>query len=182
MICSCYAVRLLAEHPHRLAFYRQRWKWLVVDEFQDTNEAQSTLVALLAGPAGNVCCVRRRRPGPVLVSRARSRGTCSRSPSASPAMTRSCSAATSARARRSSSPPSRCIAHNERRSAKALIAMRGAGGEVRVIAYGSDRHEADCVAAAIAQALARRRGGRGARARAHRLCDRAGAGRARPAR
>ena len=38
--------------------------------------------------------------------------------------------------------------------AKALIAMRGAGGEVRVIAYGSDRHEAECVAAAIAQALA----------------------------
>ena len=33
--------------------------------------------------------------------------------------------------------------------------MRGGGGEVRVIAYGSDRHEADCVAAAIGQALAR---------------------------
>ena len=31
--------------------------------------------------------------------------------------------------------------------------MRGAGGEARVVAYGSDRHEADCVAAAIAQAL-----------------------------
>ena len=51
-------------------------------------------------------------------------------------------------------PAVACIAHNERRLAKALIAMRGAGGEVRVIAYGSDRHEADCVAAAIAQALA----------------------------
>jgi len=32
--------------------------------------------------------------------------------------------------------------------------MRGAGGTVRVIAYSSERHEADCVAAAIAQALA----------------------------
>jgi DNA helicase-2/ATP-dependent DNA helicase PcrA len=52
-----YAVRLLAEHPHRLAFYRQRWRWLVVDEYQDTNEAQSVLVALLAGAGGNVCCV-----------------------------------------------------------------------------------------------------------------------------
>ena len=31
--------------------------------------------------------------------------------------------------------------------------MRGAGGAVRVVAYGSDRHEADCVAAAIAQTL-----------------------------
>src|ERR1700729_4285849 len=31
-----YTVRLLAEHPHRLAFYRQRWRWVVVDEYQDT--------------------------------------------------------------------------------------------------------------------------------------------------
>ena len=52
-----HAVRLLAEHPHRLAFYRQRWRWLLVDEYQDTNEAQSVLVALLAGAGGNVCCV-----------------------------------------------------------------------------------------------------------------------------
>ena len=29
----------------------------VVDEYQDTNEAQSVLVALLAGAGGNVCCV-----------------------------------------------------------------------------------------------------------------------------
>jgi DNA helicase-2/ATP-dependent DNA helicase PcrA len=27
-----YAVRLLAEHPCRLAYYRQRWRWLLVDE------------------------------------------------------------------------------------------------------------------------------------------------------
>ena len=33
--------------------------------------------------------------------------------------------------------------------------MRGGGGQVRVIAYGSDRHEADSVAAAIGQTLAR---------------------------
>ena len=52
-----YAVRLLAEHPHQLAFYRQRWRWLLVDEVQDTNEAQSALIALLAGASGNVTCV-----------------------------------------------------------------------------------------------------------------------------
>ena len=51
-------------------------------------------------------------------------------------------------------PAARCIAHNEQRLAKALIATRGAGGEARVVAYGSDRHEADSVTAAIAQALA----------------------------
>ena len=65
-----------------------------------------------------------------------------------------------------------CVAHNERRLPKALIAMRGAGGEVRVIAYGSDRHEADCVAAAIAQALAGGQpAGRGARAGPDRVCQ-----------
>ena len=52
-----FAVTLLAEQPHRLAFYRQRWPWILVDEFQDTNEAQAVLAALLAGPGGNVCCV-----------------------------------------------------------------------------------------------------------------------------
>ena len=76
-----------------------------------------------------------------------------------------------------------CVAHNAQREAKALIAMRGGGGEVRVIAYGSDRHEADTVAAAIAPgARPRHPRRRGAGARAHRLRDRAAAGGARPRR
>ena len=149
-----HAVRLLAEHPHRLAFYRQRWQWLLVDEYQDTNEAQSLLVALLAGAGGNVCCVadddqliyswRGAEPRNILAfgerfpSHARivlGRNFRCRSEILDPAVA--------------------CVAHNTQREAKALIAMRGSGGEVRVIAYGSDRHEAETVAAAIGQALAR---------------------------
>ena len=34
-----------------------RWRWLLVDEMQDTNEAQAALVHLLAGPAGNLTVV-----------------------------------------------------------------------------------------------------------------------------
>lgn len=49
-----HAVRLLAEHPECLTLYRRRWRHLLVDEFQDTNPAQGTL---LAGPGGDVCCV-----------------------------------------------------------------------------------------------------------------------------
>ena len=49
------AVRLLSEHPHRLAWLRQRWRWMLADEFQDTSHAQATLVDLLAGPDGNLC-------------------------------------------------------------------------------------------------------------------------------
>lgn len=54
LVCG---MRILAEHPHRLVHYRERWKWVVVDEFQDTNEAHAVLIALLAGPDGNVCAV-----------------------------------------------------------------------------------------------------------------------------
>ena len=52
-----FAVRLLREHPHRLAHLRARWRWVVVDEMQDTNEAQAALVHLLAGSDGNVTVV-----------------------------------------------------------------------------------------------------------------------------
>jgi DNA helicase-2/ATP-dependent DNA helicase PcrA len=101
-----YAVRLLAEHPHRLAFYRQRWKWLLVDEFQDTNEAQGVLIALLAGAGGNVCAV--ADDDQLIYSfRARSLATFWGSASGSPGTPGSCSGATSARGRRSSTPPPR---------------------------------------------------------------------------
>ena len=50
-----FAVRLLSEHPHRLAWLRARWRWIVADEFQDTSHAQAILVDLLAGPDGNLC-------------------------------------------------------------------------------------------------------------------------------
>ena len=70
--------------------------------------------------------------------RARSRGTCSASASGSRRTRGSCWAATSARARRSSRPPPAASSHNERRAPKALIAMRGAGGQVRVRAFQNE--------------------------------------------
>jgi len=148
-----HAVRLLAEHPHRLAFYRQRWKWLVVDEYQDTNEAQSVLVALLAGAGGNVCCV--GDDDQLLYSfRAAEPRNMLRFGERFPAHERIVLGRNFRSHAEILEPAARCIAHNQRRLAKALIATRGAGGEARVVAYGSDRHEADSVTAAIAQALA----------------------------
>ena len=44
--------------------------------------------------------------------------------------------------------------HNPRRTGKALIAMRGTGGQVSVTGFASERHEAHWVAGAIADALA----------------------------
>lgn len=50
-------VRLFREHPHILEAYQNRWKYLLVDEYQDTNAAQYTFIQLLAKKFGNLCVV-----------------------------------------------------------------------------------------------------------------------------
>jgi len=50
-------LRLLREKPRILKKYRQQFKYILVDEFQDTNWAQNELVKLLAKPKNNVCVV-----------------------------------------------------------------------------------------------------------------------------
>jgi DNA helicase-2/ATP-dependent DNA helicase PcrA len=55
-LLSC-CVRLLGEHPDLLMAYRTRWRWLLVDEIQDSNYAQMGLLRLLAAPDGNVTVV-----------------------------------------------------------------------------------------------------------------------------
>ena len=50
-------VQLLQEYPGILGDYRQRFTFILVDEYQDTNKAQYQLVSLLAGSAGNVMVV-----------------------------------------------------------------------------------------------------------------------------
>ena len=50
-------VRLFAENEDVLNFYRNKFKFILVDEFQDTNKAQNELVILLAGEHRNLCVV-----------------------------------------------------------------------------------------------------------------------------
>lgn len=50
-------VRLFREHPDLLESYRSRWRYLMVDEYQDTNHAQYEMVKLLAGERCNLCVV-----------------------------------------------------------------------------------------------------------------------------
>jgi ATP-dependent DNA helicase UvrD/PcrA len=50
-------VKLLREHPDVLDHYRERFEHVLVDEFQDTNQAQNEIVLLLAGGHHNVTVV-----------------------------------------------------------------------------------------------------------------------------
>ncbi len=52
-----YALKLFKERPNILKFYRQKFQYIMVDEFQDTNFAQYELVRLLAAPHNNLVVV-----------------------------------------------------------------------------------------------------------------------------
>ncbi len=50
-------VRLFQQFPEVLRKYQNRYRYIMVDEYQDTNHAQYLLVSLLAGGHGNLCVV-----------------------------------------------------------------------------------------------------------------------------
>ena len=50
-------VRLFEEQPEILSFYQNKFQYIHVDEYQDTNHAQYRLVHLLAERFGNLCVV-----------------------------------------------------------------------------------------------------------------------------
>lgn len=50
-------VRLFRKNPEILDYYSQRWRFILVDEYQDTNPAQYAFLNLLAGKAKNITVV-----------------------------------------------------------------------------------------------------------------------------
>ena len=50
-------VELFKENPDVLEFYRNRFKYIMVDEYQDTSKAQYELIKLLAKEHQNICVV-----------------------------------------------------------------------------------------------------------------------------
>ena len=52
-----YTIKILMENPDVLEYYSNKFKYVLVDEYQDTNKAQFTLVTLLASKNGNITVV-----------------------------------------------------------------------------------------------------------------------------
>ena len=52
-----YAVRLLQENPDVLTYYQKKFRYVLIDEYQDTNHLQYLFAALMAGGYRNICVV-----------------------------------------------------------------------------------------------------------------------------
>ncbi len=53
----CETVRLFRDRPQVLAHYQERFRYVLIDEYQDTNRAQYELVNLIAAKHRNLCVV-----------------------------------------------------------------------------------------------------------------------------
>ena len=53
----CNAVKLFRQEPEILGFYQNQFKYIMVDEYQDTNKVQYQFVSMLAQKYGNICVV-----------------------------------------------------------------------------------------------------------------------------
>ena len=52
-----YTIQILIENPDVLEYYTDKFKYVLVDEYQDTNKAQFELVTILASRYGNITVV-----------------------------------------------------------------------------------------------------------------------------
>ena len=52
-----YSVKLLSDHPDVLTVYQDKFRYILVDEYQDTNHCQYMLIQLLAKRYRNLCVV-----------------------------------------------------------------------------------------------------------------------------
>ena len=52
-----FTIKILSENPDVLEYYSNKFKYVLVDEYQDTNKSQFTLVTMLASINGNITVV-----------------------------------------------------------------------------------------------------------------------------
>lgn len=52
-----HTIKIFTEYPEVLEYYRNKFRYILVDEYQDTNTAQYMLVSMLAAKHRNICVV-----------------------------------------------------------------------------------------------------------------------------
>ena len=52
-----YTIKIMMENPDILEYYANKFRYVLVDEYQDTNKAQFTLITLFASKNGNITVV-----------------------------------------------------------------------------------------------------------------------------
>ena len=52
-----FTIKILSDNPDILEYYTEKFKYVLVDEYQDTNKAQFMLVSILASRYGNITAV-----------------------------------------------------------------------------------------------------------------------------
>jgi DNA helicase-2/ATP-dependent DNA helicase PcrA len=148
-----FAVRLLGEHQDLQAHYRGRWRWLLVDEVQDTCYAQMGLVRLLAQPAGNLTIVGDTDQALYSFRGAEPRNLLS-FPSLFPGR-REVALGVNFRSREEIvTAAEQLIVHNRSRPAIEFLAARGAGGHAAARRFENEYAEAGWIIGEISRRLA----------------------------
>ena len=147
-----FSVRLLQEQPAVLARLQGSFQFLMVDEFQDTNFAQSRLLELLAGGHRNLCVV-----GDDDQSIYKFRGASVANLRRFQAVYPDAAVIRLEENYRSRGPiiraAQRLIAEDDDRLPKTLRALRGEGPPITVLRSGGGLAEADSVAAYVREAI-----------------------------
>lgn len=134
-------LELLEHNPSLQLMYQNRWKWLSVDEYQDTNPPQAKLIELLLGTDENICVV-----GDDYQAIYSWRGADVDHILSFSKRFSSCKTIYLTRNYRSTQhileAANHVIAENEAQMHKELWTKKSAGLPVRLIGFPSDRHEA----------------------------------------
>ncbi len=147
-------VRLFQEFPDVLEHYRNLYKYIMVDEYQDTNVAQYKLVSLLAGENGNLCVV-----GDDDQSIYSFRGATIENILNFEKQYKGCAVVRLEQNYRSTetilNAANAVISHNARRKKKKLWSELGEGDKIHIVKYPSEQSEAKGIADIIAEEVAK---------------------------
>ncbi len=148
----CLTVRVFEECPDILEKYQHRYRYLLVDEYQDTNYAQYRLVSLLAKEHGNLCVV-----GDDDQSIYRFRGATIENILNFEAQFPGCKTIRLEENYRSTqhilSAANAVIAHNENRKEKALWTALGDGEKVTLLKVSQEKDEGQFIADTVEEAV-----------------------------